>query len=111
MSRKGFVIQKKDRRWLVLVNPDGTKWTVEGVVPPRRLKKEKRKKTRKASVAATPVASIAATTEVTSQEKLALLSELISMSSGRSAKVLNAIVEDVTSAAKADRLAGVLNRK
>jgi hypothetical protein len=108
LRKKGVVGQGKQRRWVVLQNADGTRKPPEETPLPRRFKKLKRKKTRKASVAAvTPIASIAAA-EVTSKEKLALLSELISMSSGRSTVVLTAIAADVESATEAGKLMSLL---
>jgi ribosomal protein L22 len=105
LQTKGLVLRGKRRRWVVLVNQDGSKKPADQIPTPRRFKKPKHKKTAATQGSAAPAvtkvlkkASANAehvTNVVTSAEKLKLVNDIASKINGRSRDVLLLVASDL----------------
>ncbi|MFM2374786.1 MAG: hypothetical protein RLZZ234_781 [Candidatus Parcubacteria bacterium] len=118
LRTKGDVAQRSDRRWVVIVNADGTKKAPDDIPNLKRFKKKKSKKV-VAATKATPQTEPGAvalptkaksTEKVTDSEKLELITKLAAISDGRTRVVLHAIKADIDRASEANVILELLKR-
>ena len=102
LAKQGVVAQGKRRRWLVLLNPDGTK--KEGIVLPPKKRRRKIRRNRKAAakpakVAAAPVRRKRKFNGVfTMEQKLKKIHQMTVGAGPNSTTLLRSIAEDVSAA-------------
>lgn len=99
---KGLVRRGKKRRWMVLVNPDGTPKNPADVPAKRRFKTVRRKK-QTASVHATH-----ANGAITDKMKIEFVQHLANAAGGEKARILKEVVGDLTLLSKERKLLDAL---
>ena len=103
LEAKGLVRRGKRRRWMVLINPDGSPKNGEAVPAKRRFRKVRRNK-----VTPAPVSVAHVNGAITDKAKIEFVQNLANMAEGEKSRILKEVVVDLTRLSKERKLLDAL---